>query len=476
LSELFSNLDLPSAQLPHLYAKEEVSYRAVQKKVLDRIDAEEPILPEKKLPKKQILLGLAAATLFVGGGVGTFAASRVGMEDKKTDTSATISSNEDVLHSYAALEYKPEEDVDDTEEEIDLSTFTPASNYSCPNDMHEIKLDEVLVRNTEDSVEVLLHLKPLIPDSFTEDLTAMNIQCSMTLGGYCGYWKPCESISDANNLYYLFYAGAQENILSNRMTIDIEGMVHGEGNGVVRWYSLLEIERDLGYSLSEINAGVTLTEQEQAYVEEQYQLYAPSGEYYLKKSDIYAEGKMELQIDLDLASVNSDLPCPPDLNTYQTVEDASIDNGLDNLDVTWVGMKKDSQTLSFVMQFRPTDDSYVVSSGDDIDLFRQILVDCQVANDDTQSAAYAQNGRATCQFYADPENQCLYFAYQVKMVDSYQQTTATFAFYDFLRDVPWNAEEGTQDDVAIVRIPVGETGTALAGDTTADIGDRTDLT
>lgn len=94
VSELFSQLDIPTAELPEISNKEEISYKSVQKRVFAQLDSREVITmePEKKIDPKRFLLGFGIAAALIAGGVGAYGASNAGSRVEETPTHATIDS------------------------------------------------------------------------------------------------------------------------------------------------------------------------------------------------------------------------------------------------------------------------------------------------------------------------------------------------------------------------------------------------
>lgn len=94
VSELFSQLDIPTAELPEISNKEEISYKSVQKRVFAQLDSREVITmePEKKIDPKRFLLGFGIAAALIAGGVGAYGASNAGSRVEENPTHATIDS------------------------------------------------------------------------------------------------------------------------------------------------------------------------------------------------------------------------------------------------------------------------------------------------------------------------------------------------------------------------------------------------
>lgn len=94
VSELFSQLDIPTAELPEISNKEDISYKSVQKRVFAKLETREVITiePEKKIDPKRFLLGFGIAAALIAGGVGAYGASNAGSRVEETPTHATIDS------------------------------------------------------------------------------------------------------------------------------------------------------------------------------------------------------------------------------------------------------------------------------------------------------------------------------------------------------------------------------------------------
>ncbi len=94
VSEVFSQLDIPTAELPEISNKEEISYKSIQKKVFAQLDSREVITiePENKIDPKRFLLGFGIAAALIAGCVGAYGASDAGSRVEETPTHATIDS------------------------------------------------------------------------------------------------------------------------------------------------------------------------------------------------------------------------------------------------------------------------------------------------------------------------------------------------------------------------------------------------
>ncbi|MBQ8725051.1 MAG: hypothetical protein IJY74_05200, partial [Oscillospiraceae bacterium] len=125
VSELFSQLNIPTAELPEINTKEEISYKSIQKKVFAKLDSREVITtePEKKDYTKRFMLGIGIAAALVAGGVGAYGASNAGSRVEEIPTHATIDSKPMEIIKGSSLissngsEYKAETKAKAAEEE-----------------------------------------------------------------------------------------------------------------------------------------------------------------------------------------------------------------------------------------------------------------------------------------------------------------------------------------------------------------------
>lgn len=416
LSDLFSKLNLPADQLPPLYTKEEVSYRSIQKKVLDRICSQESITIEKKSHKRNLLLGLAAAAALIGGGAGTYAVSHMGVDTPEKTVTETISSKQSLLAEFATSEAATEAATEKSvflsdDDALDLSQFREFTNYTLLSEMDELKLEDVQIQRTENAVRLLIQFTPSEPDSLTDDLCAVESftysQFSSSETRFSRYSPLC----DENHLYCL-YEIALEDDQSDVFYAQIGGLVRSEKadawwNGYSMRHSLASILRDFGYSMAEINSGAAYTEETMAKVQE---LYWQNGVDYYLWEDVYSSGTFECMFNIvseDPSDGAETLSEPKDLYMYESVE-AEIVGSMDQFAVEEIGMRKDANALKWVVKFVPKY-GYTVAGAEDMLLFRWVNYD--LSTQVTESSWSSVSIKMKHKMYVNPEEQCIYLEF-----------------------------------------------------------------
>ncbi len=97
LSELFSQMDIPAGRLPEISSREEISYKSVQKKVMEKLDSRETITtePQNKDMRKRFFIGVGIVALLTAGGIGAVSGTHAArnMPVEETAIRSTIDSD-----------------------------------------------------------------------------------------------------------------------------------------------------------------------------------------------------------------------------------------------------------------------------------------------------------------------------------------------------------------------------------------------
>ncbi|MBQ8515727.1 MAG: hypothetical protein IJ496_10055 [Ruminococcus sp.] len=351
LFELFSQLDLPKEQLPPLYTKDEISYRNVQKKVISRITSQETIeINEEKKPSiKRIILGFGVAAALLAGGVGTYAVSNAGAPGPKETNRENIQST---------MLADPENELDYSlpiADPIDPNQFTEVESYSVQDQMDKLDLEDVKMQLEDGKVKLLMHFT--WEDTETSILDTQFSQSSVSSLYNCISFSPeiCLSLSDSQNLYYLYtistYTAPVE---TNSFHFAFDGIVHKDSEHI----SDLGLKNLMGFTGAEISQGKAFTEEQLQQIDAEY---AECGGYRYRREDVFAEGSMVINIDLtDEVLDKESLPQPLDLNLYEEIPDAVVQDSMTLLDGEVVGMRKDGYVVKVLLRYTPQN-GYIVT-------------------------------------------------------------------------------------------------------------------
>lgn len=380
LSEIFSALDLSSNELPEIYSKDDISYKAIQKKVAEKINGSEysesiePISStEKRNIKmkntKRFLLGVGVAAIVLAGGAGAVAVSNAGknVKDNSVPQSAIDISNIETELSGQ----KTTGGLDDIKSTADADGLPPF--YECPdvyrfsvikNEMKGIELQEVKYfrPNSSDTNRVFVYFH-FVSDG-TADLTEIDRDLSMeyidakySLEMY-GPWY----ISDESDSKDLYAAVNIENIsvdpMKDEYKFNFKAFFRKDYENITE----MGMKNLMGFTNAEINARKDFTSEMKERIAAEYVHF---NDYYYKNEDVLAFGDLSVNVDVSEAEedieksyINTAIQGFGSVNLSETVKDTN-----DELNADIMGIRRTGNATEVVVRFT-ADENFELPFGD----------------------------------------------------------------------------------------------------------------
>lgn len=380
LSEIFSALDLSSSELPEIYSKDDISYKAIQKKVAERINGSEysesiePISSTEKRNinmknTKRFLLGVGVAAILLAGGAGAVAVSNAGKnvkDDSVPQSAIDISNIETELSGQ-----KTTGGLDDIKSTADADGLPPF--YECPdvyrfsvikNEMKGIELQEVKYfrPNSSDANRVFVYFH-FVSDG-TADLTEIDRDLSMehidakySLEIY-GPWF----ISDESDSTDLYAAVNIENIsvdpMKDEYKFDFKAFFRKNYENITE----MGMKNLMGFTNAEINARKDFTSEMKERIAAEY-VYL--NDYYYKNEDVLAFGDLSVNIDvseseedIEKSYINAAIQGFESVDLSETVKDTN-----DELNADIMGIRRTGNATEVVVRFT-ADENFELPFGD----------------------------------------------------------------------------------------------------------------
>ena len=370
LSDLFSELNIPANELPELYSKNEISYKNVQKKVLEKINAVEN--PEKKTislkNKKCFWLGIGIAAALLAAGAGAAAVSNAG---KNIDNDEMPQSVIDISNIATELEnqkttVKSDHDVKNIADTNNFPKFSECSdvyNFEITkNEMKGVDLQEVkyFISDNEDydGIYIYFHFVSDGTADFTDaarNLTGDFESFSIDSKYYAfssGSWFISEE-SDSTNLYAAIEVESYSvDSLLNEYSFSIKAFFR-EGYEKI---SDMGMKNLMGFTNAEINAKKDFTEEMKAQIADEY---ISLNNCYYKNEDVIAVG--DISVDIDISEDDVDIE-----NDYISAVIQEFDNGkgcmvetdtFSDINADIVGIRKTGRATEVLVRFT-SDDRY----------------------------------------------------------------------------------------------------------------------
>lgn len=378
LSEIFSALDLSSNELPEIYSKDDISYKAIQKKVAEKINGSEysesiePISStEKRNIKmkniKRFLLGVGVAAIVLAGGAGAVAVSNAGknVKDNSVPQSAIDISNIETELSGQ----KTTGGLDDIKSTADADGLPPF--YECPdvyrfsvikNEMKGIELQEVKYfrPNSGDADRVFVYFH-FVSDG-TVDLTKVDRSISGNFGLFTidpkyfidlyGPWFFSDE-SDSTNLYAAINIESNSvDSMRNEYKFDMKAFLRNDFDKITE----MGMKNLMGFTNAEINARKDFTsEMKERIVNE----YVHLDDYYYKNEDVLAFG--DLSVNVDVSEAQEDIE-----KSYISAVMQSFDNGalcqiekdtFNDMSADIMGIRRTGNATEVVVRFMADENS-----------------------------------------------------------------------------------------------------------------------
>ncbi|MGN0630251.1 MAG: hypothetical protein ACI4JN_02880 [Ruminococcus sp.] len=412
LSEIFSELNIPADKLPELYSKNEISYKNVQKKVLEKINAIEN--PEKKTislkNKKRAWLGIGIAAALLAAGAGAAAVSNAGKNVNNDDMPQSvidISNIETELESQKKME-ESDHDVKNIADTFDFPKFSECSdvyNFEITkNEMKGVNLQEVkyFISDNEyyDGIYIFFHFVSDGTADFTDaarNLTGDFESFSIDAKYYSyslGPWFISEE-SDSTNLYAAIEVESYSvDLLLNEYSFRIKAFFC-EGYEKI---SDMGMKNIMGFTNAEINAKKDFTEKMKEQIADEY--ISLNNSYY-KKEDVIAVGDISVNINISEDDVEIE-------NDYISTVIQEFDNGkgcmvetdtFSDINADILGIRKTGRATEVLVRFM-ADDGYELPITDaNIDFDNESA--CFYADKELIAPVFAKT--MSVETYKDPE-------------------------------------------------------------------------